>query len=327
MQENPGPQLPHGPQAPGYPYQPQQRSWFLPAPRGARFDHLARNAAARPWRAIVGTLAVAAGFFAIGFGAVITFLTLAWLLGLDSPVTPAGLPEPTPMGLAMTLLSLAPLLLVVLGTVALVQRRRPGTVSSVAGRLRWRWMVSCAGLAVLALALGQTVQWIALTVSGLDSDMFGWAGWETFLPLLIVIVLLVPFQAAAEEYVFRGWFTQAVGAHVNNPIWSILIGSALFASLHGYQWAGLMDVFAFGAVMAWLTIKTGGLEAAIGLHVMNNLLAFGVSAAAGTLEESMDQANVSVPWQALSGTVVQLGVYAFGVIYLAKKRSISNISG
>nr|WP_240973993.1 CPBP family intramembrane glutamic endopeptidase [Nonomuraea sp. FMUSA5-5] len=156
--------------------------------------------------------------------------------------------------------------------------------------------------------------------------MFGWGGWAAFLPLLIVILLLVPFQAAAEEYVFRGWFMQAVGAHVRNPVWGILIGSALFASLHGYSWAGLVDVFSFGAVMAWLAVRTGGLEAPIALHVVNNVVAFGISAAAGDLQDALDQGKSPVPWQALAGTVVQLGVYAFGVMYLAKKQSIKTIS-
>ncbi|MGP4095882.1 lysostaphin resistance A-like protein [Nonomuraea sp. KM90] len=326
MQENPGPQYPpYGTQVPAHPYG-QPPSWFLPAPRGARFDHLARNAAARPWRAIVGTLVVGAGFVMIGVVVVVAFVVLAGILGLPSPVDASGMPEGTPLGLAMTLLSIAPVLLLVLGTAAFVQRRRPGTLSSVAGRLRWSWMMRCVGVAVLALALGQGAQWVALSVSGLDADMFGWAGWQVFLPLLIVIVVLVPFQAAAEEYVFRGWFMQAVGAHVRNPVWAIVIGSALFASLHGYSWAGLLDVFAFGAVMAWLAVRTGGLEAPIALHVINNVVAFGVSSAAGNLDDALDQGKVPVPWQALTGTVVQLGVYAFGVMYLAKKRAISTIS-
>ncbi|GAA3682723.1 CPBP family intramembrane metalloprotease [Nonomuraea antimicrobica] len=327
MQENPGPQFPYGASPPGYPYPPQPPSWFLPAPHGARFDHLARNAAARVWRSIVGTLVIAVGFVAIGIVVVFGSVTLAEIFGLPWPVDRfTGLPLGTPFGLAMTLLSIAPVLLLVLGTAALLQRRRPGTLSSVAGRLRWSWLAPCALLAVLALALGQGAQWLALTSAGLDAQMLGWAGWQAFLPLIVVILLLVPFQAAAEEYVFRGWFMQALGAHVRSPIWGIVIGSALFASLHGYSWAGLLDVFAFGAVMAWLSVRTGGLEAAIALHVVNNVVAFGISAAAGNLQDALDQGKVPVPWQALTGTVVQLGVYAFGVMYLAKKQSISTTS-
>jgi membrane protease YdiL (CAAX protease family) len=322
MQEKPGPQYPYG----GYPYPPPAPSWFLPVPRRARYDHLARTPATRPWQAIVGTLVVAAGFLLIGVIVVTMFVLGAAVLGLPSPIHPSGLPKGTPAGLAMSLLSIAPVLLLVFGTAALIQRRRPGTLSSVAGRLRWTWLLTCAVVGLLAMILGQVAQYFALTSAGLDTEMFGWAGWDAFLPLLVVIVLLVPFQAAAEEYVFRGWFVQAVGAHVRNPIWSILIGSALFASLHGYSWAGLLDVFMFGAVMAWLSVRTGGLEAAIALHVLNNVIAFGTSAAAGTLDDALNQGKVPVPWQALAGTVVQLGVYAFGVMYLAKKRSISTIS-
>ncbi|TDC03494.1 CPBP family intramembrane metalloprotease [Nonomuraea longispora] len=327
MQENPGPHFPYGAPPPAHPYPPPRPSWFLPTPRGARYDHLARTAASHPWRAIVGTLVIAAGFFTLGVVVVFAGMVVALIAGIPFTVEPSGQLSGNPVfSLVVLLMTLAPMILLVYGTVALIQRRRPGTISSVAGRLRWSWMARCAGLAVLALAAGQGTQMLVMSAGGDDSEMFGWGGWEGFLPALIVIVLLVPFQAAAEEYVFRGWFVQAVGAHVRNPIWSILVGAALFASLHGYQPAGLVDVFVFGAAMGWLTVRTGGLEAAIALHVMNNLLAFGLSAAAGSLEEALDQPNVPVPWQALLGTLVQLVVYMGGVLYLAKKRSISTVS-
>jgi membrane protease YdiL (CAAX protease family) len=292
-----------------------------------RFDHLARTSANQPWRAIVGTIIVAVGFFLVGAAVLIVGSVVAYLLGVPAPLDPVNLFGDPVFGLVVVLLSIAVVLPVVFGTAALIQHRRPGTLSSVSGRLRWPWLARCVGLAVLALVLGQVAQVLALSLSGENSDMFGWVGWGRFLPAIIVIVLLVPFQAAAEEYIFRGWFLQAFGAHIRNPVWAILIGSVLFASLHGYSWAGLLDVFAFGVVMGWLAVRTGGLEAPIALHVMNNMLAFGLSAAAGQLDDALDQGKTPVPWQALSGTVVQLGVYAFGVLYLAKKRSINTVSG
>ncbi|MFI7640336.1 lysostaphin resistance A-like protein [Nonomuraea sp. NPDC049400] len=329
MQENhPGqwPPYGYGPQPPVHPYQPP--SWYLPTPRGARYDHLARTAAAKPWRAIVGTLIIAAGFVLLSAVMVWVGLVAATILGIPAPLDVGDRLFSDPvLWLVVLLLSLAPVLLVVQGTAALVQRRRPGTLSSVAGRLRLPWLLSCLGVAVLAIVLGQGTQALVLTLSGEDADLFGWAGWSGFLPALIVIVLLVPFQAAAEEYVFRGWLVQAIGAHVRNPAWSIVLGSALFMSLHGYSWAGLIDVFGFGVVMGWLTVRTGGLEAGVALHVLNNLAAFGLAAAAGRLEEALAQGEVPVPWQALSGTLVQLGVYAFGVLYLAKRRALNNVSG
>ncbi|GAA3233274.1 CPBP family intramembrane glutamic endopeptidase [Nonomuraea helvata] len=332
MQENfPGQQPPygHGPQPPVHSYAPPPPppAWFLPMPRGVRYDHLARTTAVEPWRAITGTLIIAVGYIGLSVVMVGVGWAVSMFLRIPPPPNVEGALFGDPvLSLSVLLLSLAPMVLLVQGTAALVQRRRPGTLSSVAGRLRWSWLLSCLGLALLALVLGQGTQALVLTLSGEDADLFGWAGWSGFLPALIVIVLLVPFQAAAEEYVFRGWFVQAMGVHVRNPIWSILLGSALFMSLHGYSWAGLVDVFGFGAVMGLLTVRTGGLEAGIALHVLNNLLAFGLAAAAGKLQDALSQGATPVPWEALSGTVVQLGVYAFGVLYIAKKRSITNVS-
>lgn len=335
MQENPGPNVPYGSQPPGppvYPYAPppvpQPRSWFLPMPRGARYDHLARTPANELWRAIVGTIIVGAGYFIVGTGVLLLGKVIEIVLGMPAPADPLLQLFGDPVfGLVMVLLSITAVLPVVFGTAALVQHRRPGSLSSVAGRLRWTWLLRCLALAVLALVLGQAAQVVALSLSGERySDLFGWVGWQAFLPPLVAIVLLVPLQAATEEYMFRGWFIQAVGAHVRNPVWGVLIGALVFASLHGYSWVGLVDVFAFGVVMGWLAVRTGGLEAPIALHVMNNLLAFGLSAAAGTLEDALNQGKTPIPWQALAGTAVQLGVYGFGALYLSKKRAIDTIS-
>ncbi|GGO67884.1 CPBP family intramembrane glutamic endopeptidase [Nonomuraea cavernae] len=331
MQENPGPQFPSGPrppEGPAYPYPPAPRPtpWFLPIPRGARYDQLARTPDTRLWRQIVGTIILAGGFLLIGVFVVFGGVVVATLLGVSSPMRPGSYFGDPVFELVVLLLSIALVLPLVFGTVALVQRRRPGTLSSVAGRLRWAWVLRFAALGVLALALGQTAQVIALSLTGAEtSDLFGWVGWGAFLPALVAMVLLVPVQAAAEEYLFRGWVLQAFGAHLRNPAWGILIGAGIFASLHGYTWVGLIDVFSFGVVMGWLAVRTGGLEAAIGLHVVNNMVAFGLSAAAGRLEEALQQGEV--PWQSLVGTVVQLGVFTVGVLYLAKKRSIGTISG
>jgi membrane protease YdiL (CAAX protease family) len=49
-----------------------------------------------------------------------------------------------------------------------------------------------------------------------------------------VTLLLVPFQAAAEEYLFRGWLLQAFGAFMRTPWPGILIGAAAFTALHAY---------------------------------------------------------------------------------------------
>ncbi|GAA4522424.1 CPBP family intramembrane glutamic endopeptidase [Nonomuraea ferruginea] len=330
MQDNPEPSPgPYGgPPAGYYPYPPARPSWYAPVPHDARYDQLARTPVSRVWRQVVGTLAVAAAFFVIGAIVLLAGVIIGAVLGIPQPERPEQISGDPVYGMILLLLSIAAVLPVVFGVAALVQRRRPGTLSSVAGRVRWSWLLICVGAAVLSMVLAQIAQVVLLVATGERTEgIFGWTGWERFLPALVVIVLLVPFQAATEEYLFRGWLLQAFGAHLRNPWWGIVISSVLFASLHGYQWAGLLDVFAFGLAMAVLTVWTGGLEAAIALHVLNNTVAFGISAAAGQLDQALDQASVPVPWQSLVGTVVQLGVFILLVLYFAKKRSISTTSG
>lgn len=153
-----------------------------------------------------------------------------------------------------------------------------------------------------------------------------------------MIVLLVPFQAAAEEYVFRGWMLQAVGACTlenakrrvgralsvvfRTPWPGIVVGSALFTSGHGYTGWGILDIFAFGAIAAWLAVRTGGLESSIALHVLNNLMAFLLPAAVGELD--IEQGGV--PWQVVVADIVPMVLYAAAVVWLARRMRVQTVT-
>lgn len=149
---------------------------------------------------------------------------------------------------------------------------RIGVMSSVAGRIRWGLLGRCLAVAT---ALYVTVQGVSLFVMPPSDDRVGTAllagdgAW-----LLLVAVLVIPLQAAAEEYVFRGLLMQSIGAWLRHPAWAILLPAPLFVLGHEYSWIGQIDILVFAVAMAWLTWRTGGLEAAIGLHVAGNVLAF-----------------------------------------------------
>ncbi|GLW07525.1 hypothetical protein Misp01_26550 [Microtetraspora sp. NBRC 13810] len=290
------------------------------------YDRLARTPLHRWWRPVVGTLAVAAGFVVVGVVVLFLGVAVAAMAGVQvfSPVS-LEFADPV-LGLAITLASIAFTLPVVYGVAWLVQRRPPGTLSSVLGRLRWRWLLLCLPVALGAGLLGQFAVVLVLSLTGADSSSggFGWVGWERFLPGLLVTLLLVPFQAAAEEYLFRGWVLQAFGAFLRTPWPGILLGAAGFTALHAYTDWGIIDVFAFGALMGWLAIRTGGLEAPIALHVINNVLGLGLSSASGSLGDALRQG--SVPWQSLAGTLVQLTIFAVAVLALVRRRNIATTS-
>ncbi|MEV0391037.1 CPBP family intramembrane glutamic endopeptidase [Nonomuraea sp. NPDC050643] len=45
------------------------------------------------------------------------------------------------------------------------------------------------------------------------------------------------------------------GAGCESPWPAVVIGSLVFASLHGYTGWGIVEVFTFGMFMGWLTIS------------------------------------------------------------------------
>jgi membrane protease YdiL (CAAX protease family) len=146
-----------------------------------------------------------------------------------------------------------------------------GYSTSVAGRVRWGWLLRCLlvllPLWVIYLGVGQVLfppasprpeQWVAF---------------------LIIVLLTTPLQCAAEEYAFRGWILQNVGTWIRPPVVAIVIATVLsavtFALAHSSldPWV-LADIGLFAVVAVFLTWRTGGLEAAIAMHIVNNVLIF-----------------------------------------------------
>ncbi|GGW91971.1 CPBP family intramembrane glutamic endopeptidase [Streptomyces lomondensis] len=288
----------------------------LPGPTGVPYHRLDRATGRhRWWRPLVGSLLVLGGYVVLVMALVVASYVVGAMAGL--PELPDGGVDLGPLGnTAIELISLAIALPLVLLAVLWPGRRPVGTVSSVAGRLRAGWLGRCLLAAVLPLTL-LTVTAFLLPGSSEGSDV--WVGWGSFLVSLAVLAALVPLQAAAEEYVFRGWLTQAVGAFVRSPWLAVVPQAVLFAAAHGWgtRW-GFAGLLVSGLVSGLLTIRTGGLEAAIALHVLNNLLAFGASAAVvGGL--SSDETAADAPLSLALAAVAADLLYAGIVLWLARR--------
>ena len=67
------------------------------------------------------------------------------------------------------------------------------------------------------------------------------------------------------------------------------------------------DRFAFGIVAGILVIRTGGLEAGIAMHVLNNFLAYGVALAFGDMATTLNPTGGS--WWSIPVTLTQSLVY------------------
>ncbi|MDX3538522.1 CPBP family intramembrane metalloprotease [Streptomyces sp. MB09-01] len=270
------------------------------------------------WRPLAGTALVLLG---------VVVMMPALFLGaeivgrlVDRPLDPDGMAVWGDIGdTALALLSIAVMTPVVLLAAYSAQRRPAGTVSSVEGRLRRRRLATCLALALPLVLLMVAVQALMPGPAGEGEDL-AWAGTSTFLTGLATVWLLVPFQAAAEEYVFRGWLLQAVGSWCRSPWAAIAPQALLFAAAHGWGtvW-GFADLVVFGVVTGWLTIRTGGLEAAIALHVLNNLVGMSIAAAfAGAFASQETAADMDGVAMAVDVPMVLL--YAAAVLWVTRRR-------
>ncbi len=110
-----------------------------------------------------------------------------------------------------------------------------------------------------------------------------WA-WHDLLLLVATALVLTPFQAAGEEYGFRGLILRVVGSWTRNArlglVLAITVSSVLFALVH-FSTSGLLNVWylVFAVGTAWITWRTGGLEIAIVLHAVFNATQFVIDAA------------------------------------------------
>jgi membrane protease YdiL (CAAX protease family) len=144
----------------------------------------------------------------------------------------------------------------------------------------------------------------------------------TFVVSAITFIVVTPLQAAAEEFGFRGLVQQAIGGWVK-PVWIAMLGSTiLFAAAHTqyFGWATL-DVAVFGGVAAFLTWRTGGLEAGIALHAVNNTLAFlfqATGALGSTQAVDTEHPTAGDPLSVLV-TVITMGIYV-GIVELMLRR-------
>lgn len=195
--------------------------------------------------------------------------------------------------------------------------------NSVTFRLRWRWMLWCVAPAALVIGLSVAFSLLLGMVGGEPPGAFT-TPIGVYALSLALIVLIVPFQAAAEEFVFRGMLFQAIGSWVPWVPVALVLTTVAFAALHIYDIWGLLDVATFGVAAIILTWRTGGLEAAIALHVLNNVVGLAVMGT-GAFGPTAITPEGGSP-EGLATTVVTMAAYVGIVLWLAKRLRVERLS-
>ena len=102
---------------------------------------------------------------------------------------------------------------------------------------------------------------------------------EKFAVFVVLAVLLIPFQASFEEYLFRGHMLQGLGLATKTRWVPLLVTSFLFGIMHignpEVDKMGMIIMFYYigtGLFLGILTLMDEGLELALGFHAANNLI-------------------------------------------------------
>jgi membrane protease YdiL (CAAX protease family) len=183
-----------------------------------------------------------------------------------------------------------------------------GVMSSVTGAFRWRWFLRCCWILAPLYVL-----YISLDLV-LDPPATGRpAQWAL---LLLVVVLSTPAQAAGEEFLFRGLILQNIGVCFRNPRFGLVVASlvsvVMFTAAHGSADPWIVIDLGFGAAACcFLAWRTGGLEAPIALHAINNTMGMTGSLLFGGWGEGfVDETSQGKPLDALLSVVVCSGAVA-----------------
>jgi len=101
----------------------------------------------------------------------------------------------------------------------------------------------------------------------------------TLIPLILISLIFIPFQAAFEEVLFRGYLMQGFAVLFRNRWLPMLVTSILFGLMHTfnpevkeYGYLAMMPQYIlFGLIFGVVTILDDGIEAAMGAHSANNI--------------------------------------------------------
>ena len=175
-------------------------------------------------------------------------------------------------------------------------------LSSIEGRFRWRAFWRFVGVIVPLYLVGFAVE---TALGGLPELRILPETWF----LLAVIVLTTPLQCAGEEYSMRGLGARAIGSWFPSRRVGLVVATAVpslvFMLLHGAgdPWLNLFYVV-FAVCASYMVWRTGGLEAPIALHVVNNLSSMLLLPFMGVDGIFDREAGVGSPWVLLQVVIV-----------------------
>lgn len=148
-----------------------------------------------------------------------------------------------------------------------------------------------------------------------------------FIPFAFLALFLIPIQASTEELFFRGYLLQTIGLRLRNVLILSTISGLIFMLPHllnpeARTNFALMGFYYFfmGAVMAYVTLRDGRLELAMGLHIANNLFSALIANYSVTVLPTPSMFTVNTLDAAYSVLAATVGLIIFMLIFIPPAR-------
>lgn len=287
------------------------------------------------WRYFVGVIVP---FLAANFIGALPLVAVIIVNSLDGTPVPqkGGMPDFEAMGIDLNvgfLLNVLPFLVGLLAIILIIKplhNRKFGTVINGGRNIRWGRMIFAA------------LVWAAISalymIYALKSDPGNFRLNNTSNSLIILAILaitLIPFQAAFEEILFRGYLIQGFGVWARNRWVPILFTSVLFGLMHGlnpevqrYGFLTMMPQYIFfGLVFAVLTMFDDGIELAIGAHAANNIfLSILITHDDMALQTPAMYEQIQIyPWKEFGGLVIQSLIFVIIMALIFRWKDIRKL--
>ena len=152
-------------------------------------------------------------------------------------------------------------------------------METINGRTKIRTNRIWMGMLVWGSVL--TISLIISLVTAKEGEIEFQFNFAKFIPLLMIVLILLPFQTTIEEILFRGYLTQGVAARTKSRWMALIIPSVLFGLMHSFNpevmkfgfWLIMPQYIMMGLMLGIITILDDGIEIAIGIHFINNAFA------------------------------------------------------
>ncbi len=217
--------------------------------------------------------------------------------------------------LALMILPFVAGLLTVILMMKPLHLRSFGTVINGGRAVRWKRMILSS-----LVWLSMSGIYLLITIRTDPSNYIINNTSSSLISLALVSFLLIPFQAAFEEILFRGYLMQGFAMLTRSRWMAIIITSLFFALMHGLNpevraygfWVMMPQYFLFGLIFAIMSMIDGGIEIAIGAHAANNaFLSVFLTNKDSVLQTPALYEQIRVyPWQDFAGTAIS------GILFL-----------